>query len=136
MHDFVVIMKADPPGHPVAQDRAQHSAQPRRKQADVTGADHSAQRDEQNSARHDEGNAYEGFGKGDNEGDGKAPVGMGPGSFGEPNASIMYEPMENAEKHAPTCSFLAADFGPAADIACLAPTSQSPGQFRQISSAA
>ena len=133
MHDLVVIVKADPPGDPVAQDRAQHRAQPGRKQADMAGPDHPAQGDQQDGARNDEGDADKGFRKGDDEGDGKDPIGMGLGGDGDPGARVMHKPMKNAEKHAFACSCYRAGTRPEADIALLCRPYQLPGHFRHIS---
>ena len=103
-------MKADPPGDPVAQDRPQNRAQPRRKQPDMARTHHAAERYQQDRSRDDEGNADKAFRQGDDKGDGKAPIGMRLRRQDHKAAGVVDEPVENAEKHAFACCFFRAGF--------------------------
>jgi hypothetical protein len=104
MDDLMVIMKAQPPGDPVPQDRAQHRAQPGRKQADIGGSDHAAQRYQEDGARNDEGHPDKGFRTGNDKGDGEGPIGMAVGGSRDPFPRVIGKAVKKL-KHRQLLSF-------------------------------
>ena len=100
VQDLVVIMESDPIGNPVAHHRTRNRAGPCRYDADVTGADHRAQRDQEKGTGDDERNAHEGFGKRHQKGDRKTPFRMGLRDARDPRRQVTEKPMGKLVEHA------------------------------------
>jgi len=65
----------------------------------MAGPDHAPHGDQQESARHDEGDADKGFRKGDGKADGKAPIGVQLRGFAHPDGGIVEKPVKKLRKH-------------------------------------
>src|SRR5450432_1386104 len=100
MHDLVMIVKADPPRDPVAQDRTHNRACHGGEKSDMGGADDPTKAEQQERPRYDKGHADKGFRKGDDEGDGKDPIGMGVRRHRDPGAGVADKPMKEIKNHA------------------------------------
>lgn len=99
MQDLVVIVPAQPPGYPVAADRAQHSPRYGGPKSDIRRADYTAQRDQQRKSRDQDRDTCERFRKSHPERDGKTPIGIGACGAGHPEAGVIDEPVQQIGKH-------------------------------------
>ena len=124
MHDLVMIVKADPPRDPVAQDRTNDRACHGGEQPNMGGANDPTQAEQQDRPGYDKGHTDKGFRKGYGKGDGKDPIGMGVRRHRDPGAGVADKPMKEIKNHA--SSALVFGMGPrmGADIALLGPPRQ------------